>query len=118
MYGFKFFDYDIYKRARSFKILLINVIAIINSKRHFNLVNQLERASNSILLNIAEGSLRKSDKEFYRYLEISLGSLNETLACLDIARELKLINNIIFENIALEASILARQMMALMKKLR
>ena len=43
----------------------------------YGIVQQMRRAVYSIPANIAEGSCRKSDKDFSRYLHISLGSANE-----------------------------------------
>ena len=43
----------------------------------FSLANQLTRAAISISSNIAEGSSRSSDKDYARFVEMSLGSCFE-----------------------------------------
>jgi four helix bundle protein len=43
----------------------------------FALVNQMRRASISVISNIGEGCSRDSVKEFIHYLRISLGSVKE-----------------------------------------
>jgi len=43
----------------------------------FSIISQMNRAALSIPLNIAEGSSRKSNKDYARFLEYSLGSTFE-----------------------------------------
>ena len=53
----------------------------------------MRRASVSIPSNIAEGSSRKSNKDFSRFLEITLGSCYEIETQLLIAFDLNFISN-------------------------
>ena len=46
--------------------------------------NQLDRASTSIPLNIAEGNGKFSDKDRCRFFDIARGSALECAACLDV----------------------------------
>lgn len=50
---------------------------VFPKSEEFGLKSQLRRCSVSVASNIAEGSSRISDKDFNRFLEISLGSLYE-----------------------------------------
>lgn len=50
-------------------------------------------------MNIAEGSGKNSDKELNRFIDISLGSLNETLAATDVLKDTKLITESDFNRI-------------------
>ena len=59
----------------------------------FGLTNQLRRAAVSIPSNIAEGSSRKSNKDFARFLQITLGSTFEIETQLLIAFDLKFISD-------------------------
>jgi four helix bundle protein len=48
------------------------------------LVDQFKRALTSAILNLAEGNGRTSVKERNRFFDISLASISETIACVDI----------------------------------
>ena len=61
--------------------------------------NQLVRAVMSVPSNIAEGSAKKSDREFARFLRISLGSATEAENHLIIATDLHLLDETTFEKL-------------------
>ncbi len=48
----------------------------------FNLSSQLKRAADSIALNISEGSILQSGKEYRKFLSYSIRSLAEVVTCL------------------------------------
>src|SRR6476659_10872503 len=54
---------------------------------------QLLRSIFSIQANIAEGSSKRSDREFARYVRIALGSSTESANHLILVRDLKLIDD-------------------------
>ncbi|MBF0598130.1 four helix bundle protein [Faecalibacter rhinopitheci] len=65
----------------------------------FGLTSQIRRASSSIPTNIAEGCGRYSSKELTQFLNISLGSANETSYLLFLAKDLNYLTNEDFENL-------------------
>lgn len=79
----------IWKKSRQFCSEIYSITSTFPSDEKFGLTNQLRRASVSIPSNIAEGSSRKSDKDFARFLEIAIGSAYEIETQLLIASDLK-----------------------------
>ena len=58
--------------VKSFKLT-----ALFPNEQRFGIASQVTRAAVSIPSNIAEGSSRSSEKDYNRFLEISLGSTYE-----------------------------------------
>lgn len=83
----------------------------------FCLTSQLWRALDSILLNIAEGADRGTDKDFAHFLNLSHTSLNEVVACLDLALNEQYILEKEHAEYLQEAEKLADQLTAFRKKL-
>ena len=81
------------------------------------MISQLRRAAVSIALNIAEGSDRGSDKEFKRFIQISIGSLNETIAILDLANDSSFINRKNYDIMLSQAENIVKQLSGLRKSL-
>ncbi len=57
-----------------------------------SIIDQFERASDSIALNIAEGNGKYSGKDRCRYFDIAKGSSLESAACLDVMYTKELIS--------------------------
>lgn len=60
----------------------------------FGLISQIRRAAVSIPTNIAEGTGRRTDREFARFLDISAGSINELEYLLSLSGRLGYIKEI------------------------
>lgn len=61
-------------------------------KELFILTSQIQRASDSIALNIAEGSTGQTNPEFRRFLSFALRSGIEVVSCIYVAKRRKLID--------------------------
>ena len=117
MQTFRFFNFPVYKDSKNFYKQIVS--ATKNFPRdNEELKKQSIRAALSISLNIAEGSAKKSDKDFNRYVENSLGSVNECVSALDIAFDNQLINSNSFEAMVQIAEKIAKQLGGLSKKLK
>ena len=88
----RFKDLAIWKRSRVFCSKIYGITSTFPESEKFGLSNQLRRASVPIPSNIAEGSSRKSNKDFSRFLEIALGSAYEIETQLLIAFDLNFIS--------------------------
>lgn len=115
---FRFKQWKVYQDARTFFREISVIAEIIPSQFRFSLTDQLLRASLSILLNIAEGSGKRSDKELNRYLNIALGSVSETAALLDVLHELKILPSQKLDELEKLNKDLARQLSGFKKHLK
>lgn len=73
------------------KELTVLIYGLFKNNKDFSFRDQMQRASVSIMNNIAEGFERKSNKELINFLYIAKGSCGEVRSMLIVANELKYI---------------------------
>ena len=88
---FRYQDLRVSDELLNFIELIYSLTATFPSDERFGLTSQLRRAVNSSYLNVAEGTARKSPKDFARFITIALGSLVEVHAACKIAERQKFI---------------------------
>ena len=83
-----FRNYDVWTDGVDFCVQVYKMTEQFPKKETYALSDQLQRAAVSIPSNVAEGCSRRSEKEFGRFLEISLGSAYEVETQMEIAARL------------------------------
>jgi four helix bundle protein len=78
----------------------------------------MRRSSASIGANIAEGTCRKGDVEFGRFVQIAMGSASELEYHLLLAKDLELLKSLDYERLSGEVIEVKRMLASLLVKLR
>lgn len=115
MKTFRFLDFKVYSDA---KVYYKGILVVSESIESYSFKDQIRRAALSIVLNIAEGSAKNSDKDFARFLEISIASLNEVVACLDVMKDLGRLDEEKYKHFFDKSEELAKQLGGFIKKLK
>ncbi|MBS3097607.1 four helix bundle protein [Candidatus Woesearchaeota archaeon] len=84
----------LYKNMEIFQLgyeLALDINRLVNKfpeKEKDNIVSQMRRAATSIPVNMAEGAVKKSDREFLNFLSYSYGSCKELDVLLSMSKDL------------------------------
>lgn len=116
-YQYSFEKLDVWNDARHFVKEIYKITSSFPEKEKFGLSSQMQRASVSIVSNIAEGVSRNSVKEQIRFVEIAYGSLMEVYCQLFIAMDLNYLISELFETIKVEVNKIANKLNALTRSL-
>jgi len=98
---------DVYAASRSFP-----------RDELYGLTSQMRRASVSIGSNIAEGSCRKGDIEFGRFLQMAMGSASELEYHLLLARDLDILHRLDYQRLSGGVVEVKRMLASLMRSIR
>lgn len=111
-------DFEFWKRSRAFNKDIYMISSKFPDTEKFGLISQIRRASVSISSNIAEGSSRRSDKDFYRFLEIAMGSAYEVDSHLILAYDLEFISEFEFKTLTENLDLIIKMMSKFMTTLK
>lgn len=99
------------------KTLTLDIYKIFSLTKDFSFKNQIERASVSIMNNIAEGFERQTDKEFKQFLFIAKGSSGEVRSMLSLALDLGYISNDAYNDLSKRTLEISRLLSGFIKTL-
>ena len=114
---FRFKNFPVYKDAKAFRQLVRRLLKKFPTAEKYVLADQINRSCISIILNIAEGSAKKSDKDFARFLEMAIASVNEVVAAFDLAVDDEIISTEDYIQVEKSAESIAKQLGGFLKKL-
>ena len=115
---FKFEKLIIWQKAMDFGEIIDKIALSFPEREKFNLASQISRASDSIALNISEGSISQSNLEQRKFIGYSIRSLAEVVTCLFKAKRRKYIMETKFTELYNEAFHLMNMMNAFRKNIK
>ena len=92
-------ELKIWQRSMDFAMKIYNISAKFPKEEIYGLTAQLRRSVVSVPSNISEGAGRGTDKQFKRFLEFAMGSINEAQTQIELAYKVKYINEQIHESL-------------------
>ncbi|MCX6317951.1 MAG: four helix bundle protein [Bacteroidetes bacterium] len=99
MQNFK--DLKVWEKAHAFTLSVYKATEQFPKKEMFGIVSQLRRSASSVAANVAEGCGRKTNRDFARFLNIALGSANESEYFLILAKDLVYLTENDFKTLSL-----------------
>jgi len=112
-----FRELDIWKNSHALVLKVYKLSQQFPDSEKFGLTSQIRRSSQSIPTNIAEGCGRNTANQLIHFCQISLGSAYELDYQLLLAKDLKYIENELYENLFKESTVLKKQIAAYIKYL-
>ncbi|SMD34317.1 four helix bundle protein [Reichenbachiella faecimaris] len=110
--------YQVWTDAVEFTVKIYTLTKSFPSDEKYGLISQMRRASVSISSNIAEGASRTSEKEFSRFIEISLGSAFELKTHMIVAEKLAYLDKEVFDKTIPELNEICKQLNGLRNSLK
>ncbi|MBR5842568.1 MAG: four helix bundle protein [Bacteroidaceae bacterium] len=107
----------VYQRAMDLVTEIYELLRTFPQEEKYALCDQIRRAAVSVPSNIAEGMSRFSNKEKIQFLNISNGSLMETMCQIEIAKRIGYVSQEEYLHIEKNVSEIAYMLSSLRKKI-
>jgi four helix bundle protein len=111
----RFEDIEAWQDAR---LLAKDIYRTTANWKDFSLMDQMRRASVSIMANIAEGYARRSNREFSQFMFISKASASELQSHLYLSLDISYLSQIEFSRIYEQLDKVQRKLSSFIKTLR
>ncbi len=115
--AFKFERLEVWQRAVDLTSQIHDLTKKFPKTEQYILASQIQRAADSIALNIAEGSTGQTNSEFRLFLSYAIRSAMEVIACLSIGKRRGIIQEKDFEDLYRDTECVARMAQALRRRL-
>ncbi|MFO7656943.1 MAG: four helix bundle protein [Bacteroidales bacterium] len=115
--AFKFESLKVWQHALDLSESIDKLVKTFPKVEIYVLAQQIKRASDSVCLNIAEGSTGQTNKEFKRFLGYSIRSAIEVVACLHVGKRRNIIKEEDFTTIYNHIELLVKMLQSLRKSI-
>ncbi len=109
---------EAFQLAHQLVLAIYRVTAVFPSHELFGLTSQMRRAAVSGAANIVEGSARRTEADFLRFLDISFSSLREVGYYIELSVDLEYLSSAASEELTQKQSDAARKLAALIRYFR
>jgi four helix bundle protein len=107
----------VYERAIANATQIYRITRNFPQEELYGLTSQMRRAASSIVLNIAEGAGNTGNREFMRFLNFSMRSGYECIACCDLAKNVGALEASVAEELTQEADEIIAMLVGLRRTL-
>ena len=111
-------DLKVWEKAHRFTLKVYEITKSFPKEELYSLTSQIRRSASSIPANTAEGSGKNSQLEFAHFLNIALGSANETEYYLILSKDLEYLKSEDFETLLSFINEIKAMLISLIVKVR
>ena len=111
-------DLKVWEKSHQFTLSVYEFSKAFPREEIYSLTNQLRRAASSIPANIAEGCGKKTQSDFANFLNIALGSVNESEYFILLSKDLGYLQIDKYESLTVSINEIKAMLIVLISKVR